>query len=164
LKTKDFLGNQWDIDCMACAVSRGSISVPGGLIHRGRYFFVQQDSLIPLPGFLVIASLRHIRSLSEMQPAEYDDFSRLLRTTHHAIKEVTKVDCLTLVQEEKSPHFHLWFFPWTDIVIQKYGQPSLSKIRGIMEDYRNMPLGRKEWQELAGIIERIRSLPDWGSG
>ena len=110
MKTRDFLGDEWDIDCMGCAISNQLMTVPGGFIRKTNHFCVHQDPLIPLPGFLVIASLRHIQSISEMHKSEYDEFSALIRITHHAIKEATKIEYLTIVQEESSIHFHLWFF------------------------------------------------------
>ena len=132
--------------------------VPGGFIKRTQYFCVHQDPLIPLPGFLVIASLRHIQSLSEMQGAEYEEFSALVRITHQAIKDVTKIEHLTIVQEENSAHFHLWFFPWTQIVLERYEQPSLSKIREIMTDYKGQLISKAEWKELETSIENIRKV------
>ena len=155
MKTKDFLGNEWDGNCMGCAISEGSISIPGGLIKRTQYFFVNQDPLIPLPGFLVIASTRHIRSISEMDDIEYDEFSKLIRDTHRAIKDVTKIEHLTIVQEERSSHFHLWFFPWTEYVIERYGKPSLAKIREIMEDYKAQTIDESEWKELESSITKM---------
>jgi len=97
MKTRDFLGNEWDIDCMGCAISNRSMLVPGDFIKRTQSFCVHQDPLIPLPGFLVIASLRHIQSISEMREAEYVEFSELVRTVHYAIKDATKVEYLTIV-------------------------------------------------------------------
>ena len=158
MKIKDFLENEWDFDCMGCAISNQSMLVPGGFIQRTQHFCVHQDPLIPLPGFLVIASARHIQSLSEMQAREYEEFSRLLRATHQAIKEATKVKYLTIVQEESSTHFHLWFFPWTQRVIEQYGQPSLTKIREIMADHRKQLIGEAEWKELEISIEKIKGL------
>jgi diadenosine tetraphosphate (Ap4A) HIT family hydrolase len=156
-KTRDFLGNEWEFDCMGCAIGDGSLLVPGDLIQQTDYFCVHQDPLIPLPGFLVIASIRHIRSISEMGQAEYDDLARLIRSTHQAIKQVTEIEYLTLVQEENSPHFHLWFFPWTQSVIETHGQPSLSRIRDIMAGLRKQPLGQEEWPLLAKTIKAIQS-------
>jgi hypothetical protein len=92
-----------------------------------------------------------------MQPAEYEEFCDLVRSTHAAIKKVTNVTNLTIVQEESSSHFHLWFFPWTPQVVENYGQPTLTKIREIMADYRKQPLSAAQWQELEEVIESIRS-------
>ena len=157
MKTSDFLGNEWDIDCMGCAISAQSMSVPGGFIRKTQYFCVHQDPLIPLPGFLVIASQRHIQSISELQASEYEEFSRLVRITHHAVKEVTQIEHLTIVQEESSVHFHLWFFPWTQNVINRYGQPSLTKIREIMTASRKQQIVESEWEELQKTLVKIKS-------
>lgn len=156
MKTNDFLGYEWDISCMGCAIGDGSMAVPGGLILKTQYFCVHQDPLIPLPGFLVLACLRHIQSIAEMQDVEYNEFSRLLGAAHHAIKKATGVEYLTMVQEESSVHFHLWFFPWTPHIIENYGNPSLSKIREIMSDYRKQPIRDVEWNELKQSIEKIK--------
>ena len=96
-----------------------------------------------------------------MQESEYDEFSKLIRSAHYAIKHVTKTEYLTIVQEENSIHFHLWFFPWAQSVIEQYGQPSLTKIREIMADYRKQPVDESEWKELEKSIEKIKALPVW---
>jgi diadenosine tetraphosphate (Ap4A) HIT family hydrolase len=156
MNTKDFLGNEWDIHCMGCAIGDRSMVVPGGFIQKTQYFCVHQDPLISLPGFLVIASLRHIQSIAEMQDVEYNEFSRLLRAAPYAIKKATGVEQLTIVQEESSIHFHLWFFPWTQGVVERYGKPFLSNIREIMSDYRKQPISDVGWRELEESIVRIK--------
>jgi diadenosine tetraphosphate (Ap4A) HIT family hydrolase len=156
MKTRDFLGYEWDIDCMGCAIRDGAMRVPGGFIQKTQYFCVHQDPLIPLPGLLVIASLRHMQSIADMQDVEYNEFSRLLRTAQSVIKKATGVEYLTIVQEENSIHFHLWFFPWTQNVVEKYGKPSLSNIREIMSDYRKQSISDVEWNELEESIEKIK--------
>lgn len=158
MKTIDFLGNEWDINCMGCAINKEEMLVPGGMIRRTQNFCVHQDPLIPIPGYLVIASVRHIRSISEMHELEYEDFSKLVKATHEAIKEVTKAAYLTLVQEESSSHFHLWFFPWTKGVIERYETPSLSKIRDIMFDFCGQPISAFEWEALENSISQMKML------
>jgi diadenosine tetraphosphate (Ap4A) HIT family hydrolase len=156
MKTKDFLGKEWEISCMGCAIADQSMLTPGGIIHKTQHFCVHQDPLIPLPGFLVVASLRHIQSISDMHESEYEEFSSLIRAAHRAIKEATDIEHLTIVQEENSIHFHLWFFPWTPGVIERYGQPSLTKIREIMAAYRQQIIGEEEWKKLKISIEMIK--------
>ena len=50
-KTKDFLGNEWEINCIGCAMGNDLMIVPGGIIKKIQYFCVHQDPLIPLEGF-----------------------------------------------------------------------------------------------------------------
>lgn len=153
--TRDFLGHEWIIDCMGCAIADGSMQVPGGFIHLTEHFCLHQDPLIPLPGFLVIGALRHIHSIAEMDVHEYQEFATLLREIEIAIHASISVEYLTIVQEEHSSHFHLWFFPWTTEVIEKYGPPSLEKIRAIMAETRQQVISREEWAGLASSIEKI---------
>jgi diadenosine tetraphosphate (Ap4A) HIT family hydrolase len=155
--TRDFLGQVWTYTCMGCAIADGSLRPPGGFIKTGTYFCVHQDPLIPLPGFLVIGARRHIRTLAEMGADEYAEFAALLRETESAIRAVTGVEHLTLVQEEHSVHFHHWFFPWTAAVMAHYGLPDLAKIRVIMAELRREPLSAEEWTLLAVSIEQIKA-------
>jgi len=154
--TRDFLGHERTYDCLGCAIAEGSLLPPGGLICQTEHFVVHQDPLIPLPGFLVIGARRHIRSMAEMDEPEYREFSALLRETGLAIHAVIGVEHLTIVQEEHSVHFHLWFFPWTAEIIAKYGPPALDKIRAIMAGTRQQILDQDEWAALAASIEKIR--------
>ncbi len=142
---------------MGCAISDGNITVPGGFIHRTQHFCVHQDPLIPIEGFLVIASTRHIRSISEMEDAEFNEFFWLIKNVHQGIKEVTTVEYLSMIQEENSSHLHLWFFPWTQTIIKEHGEPSLSKVRAIMKDYQTGPIDNMKWKELEMSIEKIKA-------
>lgn len=155
--TRDILGHEWTYDCMGCAIADGSMQVPGGFIKQTEHFCVHQDPLIPLPGFLVIGARRHIRSLVEMTQAEYKEFAALLWETDKVIRAATGVGYLTLVQEEHSIHFHLWFFPWTAEIIARYGPPALDKIRAIMADTRQQTISQDEWVELTASIEKIKA-------
>ncbi len=142
---------------MGCAIARQSLPVPGGFIRESGHFCVHQDPLLPLPGFVVIASRRHIRSLGEMTEVEYAEFPGLVRETHAAIKKATQIEYLTLIQEEHSRHFHLWFFPWLPEIIETYGEPSLAKIRGIMAEVSREPISPEEWRKLEKTIVRIKA-------
>jgi diadenosine tetraphosphate (Ap4A) HIT family hydrolase len=156
--SRDFLGNTWEYDCMGCAIARQEIPVPAGFIRKSSLFCVHQDPLIPLPGFVVVASVRHIRSIGGMTGAEYAEFTRLVRQTQAAIRKAAQVEYLTIVQEEHSSHFHLWFFPWLPEIRRKHGEPSLAKIRGIMTDVSRQPIRAEEWDELEKTIEIMKAL------
>jgi diadenosine tetraphosphate (Ap4A) HIT family hydrolase len=158
MATKDFLGNTWNLGCMGCDIPGGLMKVPGGFINRTEHFVVHQDPLIPLPGFIVIGSIRHFRSIDEMKSDEYENFALLLKNTQNAIKKALKIEYLTIIQEEHSIHFHLWFFPWSEKVIKISGQPSLATVRSIMEEYKKKPVEVSEWNDLQKSINRIKAL------
>ena len=143
---------------MGCAIAQGEMPVPGGFIRKTGNFCVHQDPLIPLPGFLVIASTRHVRSIDALTAAEYDEFAQLLPRVQAAVKKATQVEFFTLVQEEHSSHFHLWFFPWLPEVIRRHGEPSLAKIRPIMAETSRQPISAEKWAELEETIRVIKTL------
>jgi hypothetical protein len=92
-----------------------------------------------------------------MTEVEYAEFPGLVRETHAAIKKATQIEYLTLIQEEHSRHFHLWFFPWLPEIIETYGEPSLAKIRGIMAEVSREPISPEEWRKLEKTIVRIKA-------
>lgn len=105
----------------------------------------------------MIASKRHIQSIVEMNDEEYEELSRLIRETRRAIQETTQVENMTLIQEERSAHFHLWFFPWTKEVVERYGNPSLTRIREIMADFQAKSIDETEWNELEAKLKIMRA-------
>ena len=126
----DFLGNHWKFDCMGCALHNGGIKPIGGFIYESKYFYVIQDCEIPIEGFLVINAKRHVNSIVEMTMDERHDLVDLIYKCTNAVKEVTGVEKVTLVQEERSMHFHFWVFPNQDFMTEKFGM-GISHIRDI---------------------------------
>jgi diadenosine tetraphosphate (Ap4A) HIT family hydrolase len=97
--------------CISCALQRGEISSIGGIVAATQHFLVQQDYEVPIPGFMIISSTRHIQSIDELTIAERSDFIELLAKVRCAMREVLQIKTVYLVQEEDSSHFHLWLFP-----------------------------------------------------
>ena len=153
----DFLGRSWTFTCMGCAISSGQLEPPGGLLHQTPHFYLHQDPLIPLTSFLVIASKRHIQSITDMSDEEYSDFATLLRAARQALTQIPEIEQITIVQEERSRHFHLWLFPWTAGLIHQYGPPSLTKIRQIMRDQQKRGVTTAEWQAIQEANQTIKT-------
>lgn len=156
MKIKDFLGIEWDVARMGCAISENSMSAPGGLIQKANFFCVHQDPLNPLPGFLVISSRRHIQSISDLQKSEYgeiflssqsDPFRNQDRDRHRESNDYSG-------REFKPLAFVV--FSWTRQIIEKYGKPLLTKIREIIADYRDQTIDEVEWGVLEETIDKIR--------
>lgn len=66
----DFLGNKWNFECMGCAISRGDIIIPGGIIYEGKHTILIEDPEIPIPGFLIVNVKRHVNSFSQLNKEE----------------------------------------------------------------------------------------------
>jgi hypothetical protein len=62
----------------------------------------------------------------------------------------------TIIQEEYSNHYHTWFFPWKNEIIEKYDTPSLSKIRMIMNEYIKKEISKKDLDEIEKETLKIK--------
>ncbi len=119
---KDFLGNEYSCECIGCSIARKELHLPGGIIYEDDNIILGADPEIPIPGFLIITSKRHIRSFSELTKAERIKIADVLACAEKAIKEKGIANEITLVQEERSLHFHIWIFPEHEWMIDKFGK------------------------------------------
>ena len=121
-ETIDILGNKWTYECMGCDIVNGSIIPPGNIIYNGNSFVLAADPKVPVPGFLVVNSKRHIRSISEFTVQERIEMINLVAHAEKALKELNLANGIIIVQEECSKHLHVWIFPTTDWMIEKFGK------------------------------------------
>ncbi len=129
----DFLGKRWeDVGCLGCAIEKGEVSLPGGKIFDGKNMILGADPEIPIPGFLIVNSKRHVNSFSELTREERYEASNIIALAEKALKELNITDEITLVQEERSLHFHIWIFPHYSWMTEKFGK-GISHLRAINE-------------------------------
>lgn len=153
----DFLGNTWPSKCMGCTINSNEIIVPGGIICKTRYYSVLQDPFVPLSGFLVINSHRHIQCITEMTKEEYEEYSSLFLITKIVLRKIYPETKFTVIQEDSSQHYHTWFFPWNPEVISDHKcKPYLSDIRKIMSEYIGKKLPTTRWLNLKSELDKIK--------
>lgn len=116
----DFLGNTWYFDCMGCAMGDNKIDIPGGIIYDAKDVYVCQDPAIPIDGFLTINIRRHVKSIIDLTEEERKLIDKILVMSIKALKELEIANEVTIVQEERAPHFHIWIFPNHDWMNEKF--------------------------------------------
>lgn len=121
MNRKDILGNEIKSECVGCAIVRGEVNLPGGIIYDGESIILAADPEIPIPGFLIITSKRHIQSFAELTVDERAEIGNTIAIAERAIKDLKIAETVTLVQEERSKHFHIWIFPNQEWMLEKYG-------------------------------------------
>jgi len=127
----NFEGQANKIDCLGCARHNGEITI--GDIVKSKYFDIHQDFEIPIPGFIIMSSKRHIQSIDEFTEAEQRDFIKFLCRVRTSLRKVLGVKVVYLIQEEDtSHHFHVWIFPRYDWMTKKFGH-KIQSVRPIME-------------------------------
>ena len=126
-------GQTKKIACLGCAIQEGEIEPPGGSILSSKYFEAHQDYEIPIPGFIIITSKRHLQSVDELSEAEQRDFIKFLCRLRHGMRKALKISVVYLIQEEDSSHhFHVWVFPRYDWMAKKF-ERKIQSVRPIME-------------------------------
>ncbi len=154
----DIAGNKKVIECMGCAIQKGEVQSPGGLIAESRYFTAGQDYEIPILGFVIVASKRHIQSIDEFTDDEQKDFIEFLCRVRKAMRQALGIEVVYLIQEEDtSNHFHIWMFPRYGWMQEKFGA-KIESVHSIMEyarTYLKIP------ENLKGVSEATKKLRDY---
>ena len=66
------------------------------------------------------------------------------------------MDC-TLIQEERSGHFHLWILPWYAWMDGDFDQ-SLTCVRAIMQRARETRTTKEYLNEIIAAVEELRGM------
>ena len=75
-------------DCMACELSNGTRDLPGGLIHRTRFWLVEH-CIGPLGlGTLIVKPERHVTSVADLSEEEAFELGPLLRRASMVAKQL----------------------------------------------------------------------------
>ncbi len=108
----DIYDNKKEVNCLGCAIEKWDFVPPGGLIWKTKYFCVNQDCEIPIPGFIIISSNRHIQSIDEFTKDEQKDFISLVVKLRHGMREVLDIEQIDIIMVENGEHhFHFWLLP-----------------------------------------------------
>ena len=134
-KIIDLTGKEQSFDgCMACAINEGKFNFMGSDIFKGEYFSVLQDAELPIGGFVVIASNRHVEKLTELNSEEQKNLIELINKCLTALQKFGISEEYNVVLEEKAGyHFHVWLMPRAKWMIEKFGKV-LKNIKPI-QDY-----------------------------
>ncbi len=150
----DYLGNSHDFDCFGCLILDKKLNMPGGVIYEDDSFVLMGDALVPLKGFLTITSKRHIPSLIDLTSDEQHRLTDIISRAISTLKELGIVEKVSLIQEERSSHFHVWIFPNYEWAIKKFGD-GVSHVRDICEYVINNATPG-DIKEVLNTINRIR--------
>jgi diadenosine tetraphosphate (Ap4A) HIT family hydrolase len=142
-------------DCIGCAIAKGELTPPGGTIYESRNIVLAADPEVPIPGFLIITGRRHVNSFSMLYKEEWMEIGEVISKAERAIKNLGLAQEITLVQEERSKHFHIWIFPTKDWMIEKFGR-GVSSLRDISRYAMENATG-SDWEEVEEAVREIRA-------
>lgn len=121
--TVDFLGNTMpSFNCMGCAIVSGKLQIPGGIIYEGKNAIIAADPKVPIPGFFIINAKNHVKSFSELSSDARHEIIDIVAVTEKALRELDITKEVTIVQEERSQHLHVWVCPHYDWMDERFGK------------------------------------------
>lgn len=152
---KDIMNNEWTCNCIGCSIGNGSISPPGGLIAETKNFVVHQDPEVPIKGFLIIATKKHIKSIVQLSQDESAELFNLVYRARLGINKIKGIIEVTIIQEERSGHFHLWLLPRYSWMNERF-QNSLSSIRDIMSYAKENLKSKENIEEVIAAVDKLK--------
>lgn len=152
----DITGKKKAVSCLGCAIAKGKVESPGGSITTTRYFDAQQDFEIPIPGFVILASKRHVQSIDEFTAAEREDFINFLCLIRKGMREALRIETVYVVQEEDTAHhFYVWLFPRYKWMQKQFGT-KIQSVRPIMEYAREYMKTNQNLKEVEEATKKLR--------
>lgn len=156
IKVTDIFNNEFEVECIGCALVDKSLVPIGGIIKETENFILHHDPEVPIKGFLIIASKRHIKSISQLQKPQAIEFFELCYDARAALSSFEDITDCTFIQEERSEHFHFWILPrykWMDELFDN----SLSSIRPIMKYAEENLKTEKNISEIKMYVEHLKN-------
>ena len=152
-------GETIEVECLSCALVNGVIEPEGGVVVETEHFHAHQDVAYPIPGLIILASKRHLKSLDELTEAERLDYITILSEIRKAQREVLGIESVYyFYNEDTTHHFHTWMVPRYEWMYE-FGRsvesvrPVLLHTRKAMQNEANV---RNVRQAIAALTEELK--------
>jgi diadenosine tetraphosphate (Ap4A) HIT family hydrolase len=155
-KITDIRGKTESISCIACSIQNKEVENPGS-IAESKFFVAEQDYEIPIPGFVILISKRHLQSVDEFSGGERKDFIEFLCRLRAIMRKALKIKHVYVVQEEDTTtsHFHVWLFPRYQWMEKKFGR-KIQSVRPIMEYARKSMKTRGNLKKVDTATQKLK--------
>lgn len=98
--------------CPGCAFARHEFSLPCGIIFENDNFTLAQDWELPIEGFLVVSTKRHVEKFEELTTVERHELFDIVDKAIAKLRNNNICDRFNVIFEEKEDrHFHVWIMP-----------------------------------------------------
>lgn len=133
-KIIDLTGKEQELNgCMGCEVACGNLVPFGGVLYQSEQFVITQDVELPINGFIIISTVRHIEKFTELTDDERMNLTNLINKTLNVLRNNNVAEEFNIILEEKKNyHFHIWLMPRHGWMIEKFGKV-LKNIKQIQE-------------------------------
>lgn len=138
-------------ECIGCKiVNEGS----NFKIFETENFVLLQDPEVPIKGFLIVQAKRHVNSLIDLNEEQQIELIKLTNKARVVLKELNICQEVTIVQEERSKHFHIWLFPNYEWMQEKFGK-GIKYLRDINE-YVTKNATEEDKNEVLKVVQKLK--------
>ena len=110
-------------DCLGCEIIRGNLTPFGGVLYKDNEFAITQDYELPINGFIIISTVRHIEKFTELNDSERINLVNLINKTLSVLRANEIAEEFNVILEEKQGiHFHVWLMPRHKWMLEKFGK------------------------------------------
>lgn len=142
--------------CISCELLKGNLEAFGGILYETKNFFVCTDYEVPIAGFLIISTKRHVSSLNDFSEEEKIEFILLLDRCLKALKKIGAASEFIMLQGERSDvHFHTSLFPRQGWMKEKFGRV-VSHLKDIQEYAINNLKTPENLAKITEICEKFK--------
>ena len=138
-------------ECTGCKIANEESNF---IIYETENFVLLQDPEVQLKGFLIVQAKKHVNSLINFNEEEQIELIKLTNKARLALKELNICQEVTIVQEERSKHFHIWLFPYYEWMQEKFGK-GIKYLRDINEYVINNST-EEDKKELLEVVEKLK--------
>lgn len=138
--------------CLSCALQKREMECI--VIACTNHFEAQPDYVVPIRGFVIIASKRHIQSLDEFTADERKVFIEFVCRMRTGMRTLLNINTVYMIQEEDSAHFHVWLFPWYEWM-HTFGQ-NITSLKSIMKWAQENLNTHKNREEVKEAAQRLK--------
>ena len=137
--------------CIGCKIANEASNF---IIYETENFVLLQDPEVQLKGFLIVQAKKHVNSLINFNEEEQIELIKLTNKARLALKELNICQEVTIVQEERSKHFHIWLFPYYEWMQEKFGK-GIKYLRDINE-YVIQNAKEEDKKEVLDVVQKLK--------
>ncbi len=128
--------------CITCNIINKKVSPLGGVLYADDSVILNHAIDVNIPGYSVLSTKRHIRSLSVMSQIEMDALFKTLKKTVDYLENVEKVEKVYVIHiGEETEHFHFHIFPryeWMKTLLEEKSNDGALLFSYIRETYKEI--------------------------
>ena len=144
--------------CPSCHDLTNKFSVADGDIYQNDLVTLTQDWELPIEGFFVIATKRHVEFMSELTKEEMNEVFTVTNKTIALMREVYPgIRYNVLFEEKENNHFHVWLMPRHDWMFEIAGGNPTKNISAVFKHAKSNFINKETTERIRLICGELKA-------